>query len=74
MAMAIDWARAPDTGAGGARWKLPRIGRKDDSLETVLARKDDRLLDDAGLTREDVLGPEESFWRSWLQIKEPWTL
>jgi hypothetical protein len=74
MALAIDWPRAPDTGHGTRSWRLPRFGKADAALEDVLAKSDDRLLVDAGLTREAVLGPEAHFWREWLRIKEPWTL
>ena len=40
----------------------------------ILEKHDDRLIRDIGLTREEILGPERSFWRDWLAIKTPWQL
>ncbi|MCV0397548.1 MAG: DUF1127 domain-containing protein [Rhizobiaceae bacterium] len=40
----------------------------------LLAKRDDRLLRDVGLTREDVLGAERYFWFEWMRIREPWAL
>ena len=48
-----------------------RIGS---ALRAILARHDDRLLRDIGLTREDVLGPEDAFLAEWNQIRAPWSL
>ena len=40
----------------------------------ILNKHDDRLIRDIGLTREEILGPEKSFWREWLSQKTPWQL
>jgi len=40
----------------------------------ILRKRDNRLIGDIGLTREEILGPEKSFWREWLKIKAPWQL
>lgn len=45
-----------------------------DALRDILNKRDDRLIEDAGLTREEILGPERSFWSQWLKIKQPWQL
>lgn len=46
----------------------------DPQLGAVLARHDDRLLADVGLTREDVLGPEEAWRTEWARQRSIWTL
>lgn len=74
MAMVIDRPRAGDWGRWARGLRLPLPGDADAALDAVMAKKDDRLLADAGLTREDVLGAEAHFWREWLRIKEPWAL
>ena len=74
MVLALDLLRAPDTGQRSTWWRVPRLRKADAALEAMLAKTDDRLLADAGLTREGVLGSEAHFWREWLRIKEPWTL
>mgnify|MGYP003383061219 CR=1 FL=1 len=43
-------------------------------LRDILARKDDRLLRDIGLTREDILGPEETFRAEWRRMRDTWNL
>lgn len=43
-------------------------------LRRLLARKDDRLLRDIGLTREDILGPEETFWAAQRRTRDTWNL
>lgn len=43
-------------------------------LLAILERHDDRLLTDAGLSRDDVLGPQRSFWRNWLRTRDIWNL
>jgi hypothetical protein len=40
----------------------------------ILRKHDDRLITDIGMTREDIVGPEEHFWSEWTKIKEPWQL
>ena len=46
----------------------------DPALRALVARRDDRLLRDAGLTREDVLGPQGYFWSEWARIRADWSL
>lgn len=43
-------------------------------LRDLLARKDDRLLRDIGLTREEILGPEETFRAEWRRSRDTWNL
>lgn len=41
----------------------------------VLALKlDERLLADVGLTEQDVLGVERSYWREWARSQRAWNL
>lgn len=47
---------------------------EDPQLRTLVARRDDRLLRDAGLTREDALGPQGYFWSEWVRMRAPWSL
>ena len=46
----------------------------DPHLRALVARRDDRLLRDAGLTREEVLGPQGYFWSDWRRLRAPWSL
>jgi hypothetical protein len=73
MAMTFDWPRARTNRDWSFNWRLPRLGGNA-ALDAVLAKKDDRLLADAGLTRERVLGAEGYFRQQWSHIREPWTL
>lgn len=71
MAMAIDWS--------GVSYDEKRDARSegvplDAALRDVLGKHDDRLLRDAGLTRESVLGEEAAFWRDWSRRRAPWSL
>lgn len=43
-------------------------------LRHLLAKKDDRLLRDIGLTREDILGPEETYRAEWRRRRDTWNL
>ena len=43
-------------------------------LASLLDRRDDHLLTDIGLTRDDVSGPAAMFWRDWNAAKQPWSL
>ncbi len=43
-------------------------------LRHLLARKDDHLLRDIGLTREDILGPEETYRSEWRRMRDTWNL
>jgi hypothetical protein len=44
------------------------------ALRAILARKDDRLLRDVGLTREDILGPEETYRAEQRRMRDTWNL
>ncbi len=44
------------------------------ALRDLLAKKDDRLLRDIGLTREDILGLEETARADWRRTRETWSL
>jgi hypothetical protein len=44
------------------------------ALRYILARKDDRLLRDVGLTREDILGPEETYRAEQRRMRDTWNL
>jgi len=44
------------------------------ALRDILRRKDDRLIADIGMIREDILGPEENFRQEWARLKQPWQL
>lgn len=73
MTMAIDWtgiAADPQENEEERRESL----RADPALARLIDRQDDRLLRDAGLARDDVLGPEESFRREWASAKALWAL
>jgi hypothetical protein len=48
----------------------PRAERYQD----ILQKKGDHLIEDIGLTRQEILGPEKAFWTEWLKIKQPWQL
>lgn len=72
MTMAIEWSGVADI---EARPALGKTGMTVDApLRAVLEKTDDRLLRDAGLTREDALGPEAAFRREWQRLREPWLL
>ena len=55
-------------------WRTPARLSSDPALFGLLARRDDRLLDDVGLTREDVLGTEGAWWRGWFGSDRGWNL
>lgn len=42
--------------------------------EDLLRKPDDRLIRDIGLTREEIEGPENAFWREWAHQKKIWNL
>ena len=74
MAMALDRAGF----AGSFHDHAPGGGQRplvdDPQLRALTARRDDRLLRDAGLTREDALGPQGYFWSEWARLRAPWSL
>jgi uncharacterized protein YjiS (DUF1127 family) len=43
-------------------------------LRQILAMKDDRLLRDIGLTREEILGPEETYRAEQRRMRDAWNL
>jgi hypothetical protein len=68
-------ARAPHRRAAegkGAPEAAPRLHAA--AYLGILCKHDDRLIRDIGLTREEILGPEKSFWSQWLKQKTPWQL
>jgi hypothetical protein len=74
MAMAIGLSGLRDNRTEREEARGQRKGRIGSALRALLNRKDDRLLRDAGLTRDDVLGTEGAFWQEWSREKTPWTL
>lgn len=74
MAMAMD--RHGFTGAYLERRRAITIRPlvQDPGVRGLVARRDDRLLRDVGLTREDVLGSQGYFWSEWRRIRVPWSL
>jgi hypothetical protein len=66
MAIAIGWFRSSKR----KRCDMPSPKRAartsiDPALKVVLDKRDDRLLRDAGLTRQGVLGEAAYFWSEW---------
>ncbi len=51
-----------------------RIAAIGPELRRILARKDDRLLRDIALTREDILGPEEAHRADQRRMRDTWNL
>jgi hypothetical protein len=74
MAMALDRPGFAGTHLDDDRRDERRPLAEDASLHVLVARRDDRLLRDVGLTREDVLGPQGYFWSEWTRIRAPWSL
>ena len=74
MAMAIGLSGLKDNRTKTKEERVVGEGRIGSALRALLNRKDDRLLRDAGLTRDDVLGTEGAFWQEWSREKTPWTL
>ena len=50
------------------------LARRRPRRPAVAAKLDKRLLDDIGLTEEDVLGVEGRFWREWEKSQRSWNL
>lgn len=68
MTVPVHWfARA----GGGRREvreeKAPGTPPIDPALKLLVDRRDERLLRDAGLTRDNVLGPAGIFWQDWVR-------
>lgn len=74
MTMAIDRPGFAGTFFEETRGREETRGAPDPALNALVARRDDRLLRDVGLTREDVLGPQGYFWSEWTRIRAPWSL
>ena len=73
MTMAIDLLST--TGPSDVRERdVETIDANDPALRALVARRDDRLLRDVGLTRADALGPQGFFWFEWSREREPWSL
>ncbi|MBO6901505.1 MAG: hypothetical protein JJ864_09165 [Rhizobiaceae bacterium] len=56
------------------RRTLRRLIPAGPSWATVVAKKDDRLLRDIGLTRREALGVSDYFRYEWNRRPEPWSL
>lgn len=56
----------------------PKIERPrpsyDPALEAVLAKPDERLLADVGLSRREAKGIERYLWNEWRRDRTPWSL
>lgn len=74
MAMAIGLSGLEDTRTEREEARAARRDRIGDALRAVLNKRDDRLLRDAGLTREDVLGAEGMFWHERSRERTLWSL
>ena len=81
MAIALDYqdcAPAVRTNRGRLLTRLhgllPLWRSSDPAWDTVIAKKDDRLLQDIGLTRREALGTNGYFWHEWSRMREPWSL
>ena len=46
----------------------------DRALRELVAKRDDRLLRDIGLSRQDLIGPERSYWLGWNARQSFWQL
>lgn len=53
---------------------MKRLTTMDSRLRLVLAKGNDRLLNDVGLSREQILGPVRSFWSGWDTRQAAWRL
>ena len=74
MAMAIGLSGIEDTRTEREETSAARRDRIGDALRAVLNKRDDRLLRDAGLTREDVLGAEGMLWHERSRDRTLWSL
>lgn len=74
MAMAIGLSGLEDTRRSNREERTAREGRIGAALRAVLDKRNDRLLRDAGLTREDVLGAEGMFWHERSRDSTLWSL
>lgn len=74
MAMAIGLSGLEDARTRHEDARAQRKGRIGAALRAVLGRRDDRLLRDAGLTREDVLGAEGAYRHERSREKTSWSL
>lgn len=74
MAMAIGLSGLQDNRTKTKEERVAGEGRIGSALRALLNRKDDRLLCDAGLTREDVLGAEGAYRHERSREKTYWSL
>ncbi len=73
MASFFHWFRRARREERDARpGKRRAWGRIDPALKVLLDRRDDRLLRDAGLTREGVLGEARYFWSELARLRDSW--
>ncbi|RST88004.1 hypothetical protein EJC49_02365 [Aquibium carbonis] len=52
----------------------PLLARRRPRRPSLATKLDKRLLDDVGLTEEDVLGVEGRYWREWERSQRSWNL
>ncbi|CAM5406488.1 hypothetical protein MAUB1S_06915 [Mycolicibacterium aubagnense] len=71
MAITTAWFSSERTGQPQVAARRPSIGPL---LTLLLARRDDRLLRDAGLSRDELLGEAAFFWAEWSRQRTPWDL
>ena len=69
MTMAIDW-----TGITDPQQKNEEGKQEHPRADPALVRLTDPLLRDIGLTRAEMLGPEESFRHEWARHRALWSL
>lgn len=74
MAMALDRPGFTGSYFDETRGQARRPLAEDPAVRALVARRDDRLLRDAGLTREEALGAAGYFWSEWARIRAPWSL
>ncbi len=74
MAMPIHWFGRAKREEHDAQPRKQEPAPIDPALNVLLGRPDDRLLRDAGLTRESVLGEAAHFWSEWSRRRDPWKL
>ncbi|MGB6118167.1 MAG: hypothetical protein WBF87_08095 [Mesorhizobium sp.] len=62
-----------ETDASDERDAKARL-HSDAALDRLLSRSDDRLLKDAGLTREGILGEDGAWWARRRRFLDGWDL
>ncbi len=75
MAMPRHWFGRAKRQERGAQPRKQRAWTPiDPALKVLLYKPDDRLLRDAGLTRESALGEGAYFWLELSRQRDPWKL